>query len=82
MKFTLLTAALLVALAGTASASNNIGTYNREDHSQTTSVRASRNDCVNRILSVECPLTDMGKNNPPSSGKGLGTSGTSGPRGL
>jgi len=83
MKSTLLTAALLVALAGTASASNNVGTYNREDNSVPTGVAASRNDCVNRILSVGCPLTDMGKNNPPSSGHGLGgTSGTSGARSL
>src|SRR5882672_9805581 len=55
MKSTLLTAALLVALAGTASASNNVDTYNREDNSVPTSVMASRNDCVNRILSVQCP---------------------------
>jgi len=75
MKSTLLTAALLVALAGTASASNNVGTYNREDNSVPTSVMASRNDCVNRILSVQCPLTDMGKNNPPSNGHGTGTGG-------
>ena len=78
MKSTLLTAALLVALAGTASASNNVGTYNREDNSVPTGVAASRNDCVNRILSPECPMTDMGKNEPP--GHGLGTRGTSGTR--
>jgi hypothetical protein len=78
MKSTLLTAALLVALAGTASASNEVGTYNREDRSQAPSV--TRNDCVNRLLSAQCPLTDMGKNEPP--GHGLGTRGTSGIRGL
>jgi hypothetical protein len=77
MKSTLLTAALLVALAGTASASNEFGTYNREDRS--TSVLDSRNDCVNRLLTAECPLTDMGKNEPPGHSVG-GTSGTSGTR--
>jgi len=70
MKSTLLTAALLVALAGTASAGNDYGAYNREDDSLPAKVRDSRNDCVNRILSAECPLTDMGKNNPPSTGTG------------
>ena len=79
MKSTLLTAALLVALAGTASA-NNADTYNREDRSQTTSV--TRNDCVNRLLSAQCPLTDMGKNNPASSGHtGTGSTGGTGGRG-
>ena len=77
MKSTLLTAALLVALAGTASAGNDFGAYNREDDSLPAKVRDSRNDCVNRILSAECPLTDMGKNNPPSSGH-TGTSGIGG----
>ena len=75
MKSTLLTAALLVALAGTASAGNDFGAYNREDNSVPADVAASRNDCVNRILSPECPLTDMGKNNPPSNGHGTGTGG-------
>jgi hypothetical protein len=78
MKSTLLTAALLVALAGTASAGNDFGAYNREDDSLPAKVRDSRNDCVNRILSPECPMTDMGKNEPP--GHGLGTRGTSGTR--
>ena len=83
MKSTLLTAALLVALAGTASAGNDFGAYNREDDSLPAKVRDSRNDCVNRILSVGCPLTDMGRNEPPSSGHGIGgTAGTSAAHGL
>jgi hypothetical protein len=83
MKSTLLTAALLVALAGTASAANNnFDTYNRLDNSVPADVAASRNDCVNRILSPECPLTDMGKNNPASSGHvGTGATGATGGRG-
>jgi len=82
MKSTLLTAALLVALAGTASASTDFGAYNREDNSVPADVAASRNDCVNRILSPECPLTDMGKNNPASSGHvGTGATGATGGRG-
>jgi hypothetical protein len=61
MKYALLTAAFFVALAGTASATTE--SYDSQI-SLSRGHSALPNDCVNRTLAMECPLTDMGKNDP------------------